>query len=122
MLSEHFSIRAGIGYFGLSASSGSTSASVGFTMIPIVANYLAGARAHKFELGLGVVPVIVSGSASDDGIGKVSGSATGVIGTGVIGYRFAPLEGGFNFRVGLTPVFGSWGFLPWPGISFGYGF
>ncbi len=49
-----------------------------------------------------------------------------VAATFVLGYRYLPRDGGFNFGVGFTPMIGDGGFfpyfLPWGGISLGGGF
>jgi hypothetical protein len=86
---------------------------------PVLVNYLAGGQNHKFELGAGATIVYVSGSASDEKGVRSSGDGAGVLGTGVVGYRYSPADGGFVFRVGFTPLVGKGGFLPWGGISFG---
>jgi hypothetical protein len=41
------------------------------------------------------------------------------VGTGVVGYRYVPSHGGFDFGIGFTPLFGEGGFLPWGGMHFG---
>jgi hypothetical protein len=39
------------------------------------------------------------------------------------GYRYQPVNGGFNFRAGINPIFNSSAFIPYfAGISFGYTF
>lgn len=97
----------------------------GYALItPIIASYLFGQGSSKFEAGLGVA----LGYASVDGLdfgeegAGVDESGAGVIGTGVLGYRYQRPDGGFVFRVGLTPLFDDSGFAPWFGVSFGYGF
>ena len=91
----------------------------GILSVPIQLNYLLGKNQHFFELGAGVTLLpIVSGVFFLDQPGTVYG-------TMFFGYRLQPLEGGFSFRAGLTPVFGDVGggftFIPyWFGISFGY--
>jgi len=55
------------------------------------------------------------------------------IATAIVGYRFRPRDGGFNFRVGASPLFGkglglyakdptAFGILPWGYLSFGWTF
>jgi len=67
--------------------------------------------------------------------GGFVGSATGFIpvGTLIAGYRYQPRDGGFNFRVGASPLIGKGlglnsnnpsaiGVLPWGYLSFGWTF
>ncbi|HEU0053131.1 MAG TPA: hypothetical protein VFQ39_08130 [Longimicrobium sp.] len=95
-------------------------------MAPIVASYLFGEGNSHFEAGLGVL--LASASVSDVGDDEgedwfdLSGSASGVLGTGVLGYRYQRPDGGFVFRAGLTPIFDTEDFIPWFGVSFGYAF
>ncbi len=83
--------------------------------LPVTASYL-GVRSgnHALELGGGAVVASYSG-----GKVKVIDSDTGVAGTAIVGYRYAPTSGGFTFRVAFTPVFGAGGFLPWGGAAVG---
>lgn len=114
---------------------------VSFTAVPLTGSYLVGSGNHRFELGLGPQFLRVSVDASDavsgvtGGTGNISTSnsssgglgfdedATTVAATGIIGYRYQPMNGGFVFRIGLTPTFAPGaGFLPWGGLSLGYSF
>ena len=80
-----------------------------FLLLPTMINYLAGSGNSRFELGAGLLHGFHS-------IGYfLSGTAT-------IGYRYQPMKGGFNFRIGFTPLISGYGILPWVGISLGYGF
>ena len=120
-LSESVTARVGVGYYsvGVSGSGGSASASV--TTFPLLVNYILGKSSNKFEVGAGVVLLHASASASVPGSSDgESGSV--LMGTATAGYRYAPYDGGFVFRAGISPIFGHGFFLPWPGISFGYGF
>lgn len=92
-------------------------AKVSLTMLPIMINYLKGGN-HKLEIGGGVILVFVSADIKE--VGSVEGS--GVVGTATLGYRYQPGAGGFNFRIGFTPIFGQGGFFPWAGLSLGYSF
>lgn len=115
-------VRVGFSYISLSASGGGASAKVSLLTIPIMANYLGiGNDTHHLELGLGLVLVNATGSSSS-GAGSVSGSGFGAYGTATVGYRFQPLSGGFLFRAGFTPLFGSGGFQAWGGVSLGVSF
>jgi hypothetical protein len=52
----------------------------------------------------------------------VDGSPS-LMGTMNIGYRKIPVDGGFTWRVNLTPIFNNNGFWPlFAGIGFGYAF
>ena len=130
-------IHVGFSYFSVSvtASGGGTtsSASGSFIAIPITASYLGVSSGnHALELGGGITIWNVSGTASGSGW---AGAANGFIpiGTAIVGYRYQPRDGGFNFRVGASPLFGkglglnannpsAFGVLPWGYISLGWTF
>ncbi|HVZ55445.1 MAG TPA: hypothetical protein VG870_02200 [Chitinophagaceae bacterium] len=107
--------RIGFGGFSLSVNDG---ASTGVIFIPLGLNYLLGKDGKNyFELGAGVTPVIVSGGSGGDG------NFSSTFGHLNFGYRLQPAHGGFTFRAFITPVFGSFGFIPYyGGVSFGYKF
>lgn len=102
--------RVGAGYFRIDNSS--------ITTIPLSLNYLLGKNGKYLELGLGAT----YGNAE---LFK-SESGSGWIGTMCFGYRLQPVDSGFLFRIGLTPVFSTEGggyFVPYfGGISVGYTF
>jgi hypothetical protein len=115
--------RIGVGYFSVSVTgtSGGESASANASILtlPLMVNYLGiGSRSHKFELGIGVLLIYASGSV-DTLAAESDGSGVGIVGTGSLAYRYVPYDGGFNLKVGLMPLFGSFGFLPWPGLALG---
>lgn len=113
-LLEHVSARAGLGYFGLSQGGGNGSV----LFVPLMVNYLTGTGSSHFEIGAGPVFSSIGGKFIN-----FDRSYSGVLGiTSTIGYRLQPRDGGFHFRIGLTPVFAAGFFLPWLGISFGYSF
>jgi hypothetical protein len=118
-ITDDLSARIGFGYLSLGASSSSSSARASVLWLPLMVNYLGvGSADHKLQLGLGPVLFYASSAASSVGdSAKASGVA--LFGTATIGYRYVPHDGGFNFDIGFTPVFGSFGFLPWIGISLG---
>jgi hypothetical protein len=91
-------------------------------IVPITASYLFGRGNSHFEAGLGFA--VASADFDTEELIDVdeSGSSTGVYGTGVLGYRYQRPDGGFVFRAGLTPIITTDSFLPWFGVSFGYGF
>ncbi len=117
---------------------------VSLTTIPVMGYYLIplGSGSSKVELGLGIAVLLQPeyqstsfAAAPDD---KLKGNS--VVGTATVGYRYQRPNGGFVFRVGFTPFFGTFKhekpfvpyvpteyednflFVPWGGISFGYGF
>jgi hypothetical protein len=119
MLTDDLSARLGFSYLSVSTSAGSASAKANLVTAPALLNYTVGGRNHRAEVGAGATLVYVSASSEGgSGVGA-SGEGVAVLGTGVVGYRYAPADGGFVFRAGFTPLFGKGGFLPWGGMSFG---
>lgn len=109
--------RAGLSYFAVEGN--------GIFTLPVVVNYLLGKDGRYFEMGLGATYIGFSSSNStnpdNNSVLFVDGST--VIGTMTFGYRRQPEDGGFLFRVGVSPIFGSGSFIPWyPYIGFGYAF
>jgi hypothetical protein len=122
-LSDVVSLRLGGSLISLTASDTVTTESVSMVAVPITLSYLGlSSGDHAFELGGGATIVSFSARASDSGGTSAFGSASGVAGTAIAGYRYAPRAGGINFRAAFTPVFGSGGFVPWFGLAVGYGF
>jgi hypothetical protein len=119
MLTDDLSARLGFSYLSVSTSAGDASAKANLVTAPALINYTVGGRNHRAEVGAGATLVYVSASSEGgSGVGA-SGEGVAVLGTGVVGYRYAPADGGFVFRAGFTPLFGKGGFLPWGGMSFG---
>ncbi|KGN99583.1 hypothetical protein HR11_04930 [Porphyromonas macacae] len=103
--------------------------------IPLGLNYLLGKRGKYFEMGAGASLFVFN---SDDKLfftpdnsnsnNKKDGSRKSkLFGTLTFGYRKQPVKGGFNFRVGISPVYGEidgkFFFYPLlPYVSFGYTF
>jgi hypothetical protein len=102
--------------------------------IPVFASYFIGAASHRAEFGLGAITNIANSQAWDirsftevefSGDNRIQVYA---LPTAIIGYRYQPLDGGFNFRATFTPMFGysqstqGFVFFPWGGISLGWGF
>lgn len=85
------------------------------SIFPVTASYL-GLRSgnHAFELGGGAV--FVSSEAS---VGPDDAFETRSLGTAIVGYRYAPLDGGFSFRVAYTPLFRRAFYLGHAGIALG---
>ncbi|MDQ3557327.1 MAG: hypothetical protein M3409_11220 [Gemmatimonadota bacterium] len=87
--------------------------------VPIMVNYLAGTGNGRLEAGIGAL--VLTGEAENvEGSGNES--FAGVAGTATLGYRYQPLNGGFVFRAGFTPLLSGGRFFPWLGISAGYAF
>ncbi|UCG27229.1 MAG: hypothetical protein JSV24_09660 [Bacteroidales bacterium] len=86
--------------------------------VPIMINYLLGKNSKYFEIGGGIVYV------NGKHFLKKLGSTDDVIyGTFTFAFRYQPLNNGFFFKAGLTPVLGTEGFIPyWVGLSLGYAF
>ncbi len=117
---------------------------VSLITFPVMAYYLVGlgSGGSKLEFGLGVAVMLqpdyqsMSFAAAPDD--HLKGNA--LLGTATVGYRYQRADGGFIFRVGFTPFFGKFTrekpfvpytlpeyedvvrFVPWGGISVGYGF
>lgn len=96
---HNIALRFGFGFWGWFGDSG--------VVVPVGASYLFG-HSHKIELGIGYT--FLTGSNKYNGLS-----------TALIGYRYQPIDGGFLFRVGFTPLFGD-EFEPWVGLSLGYAF
>ena len=131
ILEQDFGLRIGLSYTSISASAGSSSASASFLTVPVIASYL-GLRGgnHILELGVGATGIYASGAAQGTGI-AASGSGMTALGTVMIGYRRQPVNGGFQFRIGLEALAGkglalsnpdpnSFGVLPWMYMSLGF--
>jgi len=105
--------RAGIGYLAVDGDK--------VTTIPISLNYLLG-KGNKFlEVGLGATFTALSAQSGDFLFDDDSGS--GLIGTMSFAYRLQPVDSGFSFRAGITPIFNKDNFIPYfGGISLGYTF
>jgi len=93
---HNIALRAGFGFWGWENGSG--------VLVPVGVCYLFG-YSHKIEVGIGYAFITDNNSVS----------------TGVIGYRYQPIDGGFLIRVGFTPLFTN-KFEPWVGLSLGYAF
>ncbi|MFN0275802.1 MAG: hypothetical protein ACKVPJ_08665 [Chitinophagales bacterium] len=114
---------------GLGAKAGFGGLAIGdfkiFT-VPLNLNYLLGKNGKYFEVGLGTVYTTAGFFQDEDS------NVAQFLGTMIFGYRSQPVDGGFTFRAGLTPVFGNlkvegepdtFIFIPYfGGISFGYAF
>ena len=97
---------------------------VSLIIVPVQVNYLLGKKSNFFEIGLGATFVTYSNSNAKALLFNKSISNHSILGTMTFGYRYQPINGGFNFRAGLNPVFYSSTFEPFKyfGLSFGYTF
>lgn len=127
VMSFNFDTRFGKSPTGLGARIGVGGMSIGeFSMItvPVGINYLAGKNGKYFEAGIGA-------TYTSAGFLEYDLEGVPVIGTMTFGYRSQPVDGGFTWRIGLTPTFGPQNgtttggvfFIPWwAHISAGYAF
>jgi len=108
-VANKFGLRAGVGYVG------STEGEGGILTVPVMGNFLLGNNGRYFEVGAGIT--YVSGSSDlfdDDGFSSV-------IGTLSFMYRRQPVDGGFMWKIGLTPFIAEGVFIPyWGGVGIGY--
>jgi len=99
--------RVGFGYIGDVGGGG------GIITVPVMVNHLLGKDGKYFEVGGGIVYV-----AGDADIG---GGFDSLAGTFSFQYRRQPVEGGFMWKAGFTPILAEGVFIPWyPGLSIGY--
>lgn len=120
-----------------------------FFSLPVMVNKLYGKGPHYFEMGFGLTFFAFDEGEGDyqycsswyyDSNGNyvcnsyvvqesnyefilpVDGSPS-LMGTMNFGYRRVPVDGGFTWRVNLTPIFNNNGFWPlYAGVGFGYAF
>lgn len=92
---------------------------LGIAIFPVMANYLVGSGSHHLELGGGLLFGLAG--ADTEEYGTVSGGGIGGV-TTTFGYRYHPRDGGFLFRVGLTPFYSDGRPQLWGGLSLGYSF
>lgn len=119
-ISQHFSLRAGYSHWSMPFV---FIDKLTFTGFPIMLNYLTGEGTGHLELGIGLMPTTVSLHGREWFFGtqqEASGSI--VLGTATIGYRSQSQDGGFVFRIGVTPIFTFKEVLPSGGISLGFAF
>jgi len=90
--------------------------------IPAGLNYVFGkpASAHTFEVGAGVSILTRKAALFYYSYEGKPGNAIGFF---TFMYRLMPVDGGFSFRAGLTPIIGTSGDLfPMGAVGFGYVF
>lgn len=123
LITPHVSLRGGFSKWSVPSAFLLVDGSVDFTGFPITLNYLAGEGNSRLELGAGLVPILLSvdGQVILFG-GSVRGRASVVSGTATIGYRYQPVDGGFVFRIGFTPILLFKRLIPTGGLSMGVAF
>lgn len=130
-LGDELSVRLGLMFMSVSvtATSGTSTASANVTWfdVPLTMSYLGiGGPNHKLELGAGAVMMYFSGKGASTFNAVASANGFVLAPTAIVGYRYVPTDGGFNFRAGFTPLFISAGgqstFFPWGGVAAGYSF
>jgi hypothetical protein len=131
LFDDDYGIRAGFGYQSLSANGSSGGgAPVSLFTVPILANYLVSFGSSALELGGGATIIKSNGAANGNGL-AVSEAGTVVLGTAILGYRYQPADGGFQFRIGIEALVGKGlalsnpdpnkiGVLPWGYVSIGF--
>jgi len=110
VITDDLSARIGFSYlsFGVSASDGAgTTASAGFSYwaVPLTVSYLGiGSENNMFEVGGGGAIMNITGSGLVESSAELNASVTMVAMTALAGYRHQPADGGFVFRIGLSPI------------------
>lgn len=113
---EGIGLRTGVGYFQWNNTS--------MVTFPVIVNYLIGNNGKYFDIGLGTrvgyeKMVNEEPANPDQKFEEGFRIAAPILN---IGYRYQPLEGGFNFRVGFSPLLNTGGLFWMPHLSFGYTF
>lgn len=129
---DGWGVRAGLSYIHLDG--------VTIATLPLGVNYLLGKRGKYLELGVGATPIYLSSESTPWGNYNIfdkpqdqnkdarkKSSGFTVLGGLTFGYRRQPVNGGFYFGAGLSPMFallgGDVSFMPFiPYLSFGYSF
>ncbi len=116
--------RVGSSFFTYKVSSVTGSGNLTLLTFPLIANYYLGPPHHKLQLGLGATVIYLSASSDSTGTKfEGSGAGLGIAATGVVGYRYLPIDRGVTFGVAFTPLLrAAKGFLPWGGVDVGYVF
>lgn len=118
-------MRGGLGfitYDGNSYSSGSgwTYSQSTAISVPLQVNYVFGKAnsPHTFEAGAGFTAL----SKALDIFDYSNSKKSSVFGTASFMYRRAPVDGGFTWRAGFTPLFGNGFVQPFGSLGIGYSF
>lgn len=106
-LVNKFGARVGVGYVG------STDGDGGILTVPVMGNFLLGKNGRYFEVGAGITYI--------SGTGDFFENASSILGTMSFMYRRQPEDGGFMWKIGLTPFIAEGVFVPyWGGVGIGY--
>ncbi|MDP9047498.1 MAG: hypothetical protein M3N14_05130 [Bacteroidota bacterium] len=111
---DGFGGRVGIGFI-----AGGGSSLISF---PVQFNYLLGKGGKYFEIGAGATYASYHGQDIFSFDNNATTTSHTVLGTLTFGYRYQPVDGGFNFRASFNPLFDSSTFYPSAGVSLGYTF
>lgn len=121
-------LRMGVGYglysfdeyAGMNGISGESYQVHSFATIPLGINYVFGKKnsPHAFEVGAGATVLTRSVAIYYYGDKETFGN---IIGHTSFMYRRKPVNGGFTWRIGFTPIIGTAGDL-YPSGSFGLGY
>jgi len=107
-LINKFGARIGIGYVGGSEG--------GVLTVPVMGNVLLGKNGKYFEIGAGATFLSGTGDIFD-----LAEDASTTVGTLSFMYRRQPEDGGFMWKIGITPIFAEGVFVPyWAGLGLGY--
>ncbi len=102
-----FGFRIGYSYYSLSPTNASSTLTI--HVIPLTVNYFYGSGNSKLELGLGMtysptsrfqIPGILTQE-------EITVDTKITFFTAVIAYRYQPVNGGLNFRIGIVPSYGT---------------
>lgn len=101
LLTKSIGGRVGVSYF--------SPDEIAMATFPVTAYYLVGSGSSKLELGLGACVMLQGERQSFSFMSSLDEEfkGSGVLGTAALGYRHQHPEGGFVFRAGLTPFFGT---------------
>ena len=88
--------------------------------VPVQINYIFGkpSSVHTFETGAGFTVV----SKKIDILNYTNDNKTNLYGTASFMYRRQPLDGGFMWRIGFTPIIAKGYIQPFGGVAVGYSF
>lgn len=111
---EGWGATAGVGYLPNKTSS--------LLTIPVQINYLMGSFQHYLELGAGGTYLKYKSGTVGEFIPFHNEANKQFVGTATIGYRYQPIDRGYNFRASFNPVFDQHSVYAYAGVGFGYTF
>ena len=113
-VTDDLSLRLGGGYVNVRDTLGRP---VSLMTFPLTVSWL-GLRSgnHGLEIGGGVV--FASATVSTGSFGARAFGSRAIL-TGILGYRYAPLDGGFTLRMAFTPLIGNGDFYASGGLALG---